>query len=271
MRLEVHGKSVFAATGGLVFDPGKPVLAMVHGAGMDHTVWSMQARFFAHHGYAVLNVDLPGHGRSEGPAPLTIPDYANWLAAVITALGGAPAHLIGHSMGSLVALALAARSEGLVARLALLGTAPHIRVHPDLLSAAHRGDHAAYESIVGWGIGRRAQLGGHRSPGVWVAGASMRLLESGRNGVLANDLAACDAWTGGLAAARRLSCPTLLLLGADDRMTPAGGAAALADTIAECRVVVMPTAGHMMMMEQPDETLDIVSDFFSPDNREPVE
>ncbi len=263
MELRVAGKTAFIATGGRPFDAAKPALVMVHGAGMDHTVWSMQARYFAHHGFSVMNLDLPGHGRSEGPAPGTIAAYTDWLAEALGAIGARDIHLIGHSMGSLIALSLAARGATSVRKLALLGTLPHIQVADALLSAARNNEHSAYESIVGWGVGRRAQMGGHRAPGSWIAGASLRLLEAGEPGVLANDLAACHQWTEGLETAGRIDCPTLLLLGSDDRMTPARGAKPLADAIAGSRTIVLPDAGHMMMAEQPDETLDSLSNFFT--------
>lgn len=263
MELSIGGKPAFVATGGRPFDPDQPALVMVHGAGMDHTVWSMQARFFAHHGFSVMNLDLPGHGRSEGPAPTTIADYTDWLARAIDAAGATDIHLIGHSMGSLIAMALAARADGGVRKLALLGTLPHIQVIDSLLSAAENNDHSAYESIVGWGVGRRAQMGGHRSPGSWIAGTSLRLLENGQPGVLGNDLGACHRWKEGLEAASRVTCPTLLLLGADDRMTPARGAKPLEEAMADCRTIVLPGAGHMMMAEQPDETLDVLAGFFA--------
>jgi pimeloyl-ACP methyl ester carboxylesterase len=262
MELSIGGRSAFVATGGRPFDTEKPALVMVHGAGMDHTVWSMQARYFAHHGFSVMNLDLPGHGRSEGPAPSTIADYTDWLADALQSSGARDVHLIGHSMGSLIAMSLAAREDSGVRKLALLGTLPHIQVADGLLSAARNNDHSAYESIVGWGVGRRAQMGGHRAPGSWIAGTSLRLLEAGQPGVLANDLAACHQWTDGADTAARITCPTLLLLGADDRMTPARGAKPLAEAISDSRTIVLSGAGHMMMAEQPDETLDALSKFF---------
>lgn len=263
MQFKVRNRTVFAATGGAPFGSDRPALIFVHGAGMDHTVWSMQARYFAHHGFAVLSLDLPGHGRSEGPAPDTVPGYADWLAAVVEASGARDPHLVGHSLGALIALSLAARNPALVRRLALLGALAEMPVHPQLLQAARDGMHEAYESVVGWGVGRRGQIGGHRAPGLWVTGASMRLLEAGRSGMLANDLAACDAWKDGLEAASSVRSPTLLLLGSDDRMTPARGAAPLAEAIPQSRTVILDRAGHMMMLEQPDETLDALSAFMT--------
>ena len=263
MEFEVRGRRVFAATGGAPFESGRATLVLVHGAGMDHTVWSMQARYFAHHGFSVLGLDLPGHGRSQGPAPDSVPGYADWLAAALDAAGARDVHLVGHSLGALIVLAYAARYPDAVSRLALLGALAHMPVHPDLLGAARDGRHEAYESIVGWGVGRRGQIGGHRAPGLWVTGASLRLLEAGASGALANDLAACNDWKDGLEAAAAVTCPALLLLGSDDRMTPARAAAPLAEALADSSTVLLERAGHMMMVEQPDETLDALAAFMS--------
>ncbi|WP_420406195.1 alpha/beta fold hydrolase [Nisaea sp.] len=262
MKFEVAGREAFAATGGRPFDGARPTLLMLHGAGMDHTVWSLQSRYFAHHGFSVLAIDLPGHGRSAGPVPETVPAFADWCVAALDAAGARDVVVMGHSMGALVALEVTARLGARAKALALLGSVPEMKVHPDLLGAARGSDHAALETMVGWGVGRRAQIGGHRAPGSWVSGASMRLLEAGDYAVLATDLAACDAYAGALETAAKLSCPTLLLCGADDKMTPAKLARPLADALADCTTAVLPGAGHMMMIEQPDETLDVLADFF---------
>ncbi|MBH68761.1 MAG: alpha/beta hydrolase [Rhodospirillaceae bacterium] len=262
MELKVQDKKVFIATGGKRADSSKSTLIMLHGAGMDRTVWSMQARFFAHHGFSVLNPDLPGHGRSEGPAPDSIPAYSAWVLDLLESVGVEEVYLVGHSMGSLIALSCAASLGPKAKKLALLGTLPKIQVHPDLLDSAIKNDHKAYETIVGWGVGRLAQIGGNRTPGSWIAGASMRLLESSPPGVLANDLKACNGWEDGLETATKLKCPTLLLLGSDDRMTPANGVKEMEAVIRDCETVVLTGAGHMMMIEEPEQTLDALIPFF---------
>ena len=263
MQFEVSGRAVFAATGGRPFDPARPAMVFVHGAGMDHTVWSMQARYFAHHGFSVLAFDLPGHGRSDGPPPDGIEDCADWLLQALAVAGAEAPRLIGHSMGALIALAAAARLGAEAGGLALLGAVPRMAVHPDLLKAAGDGDHAAVETMVGWGVGRRAQMGGFRAPGAWVAGASLRLLEKADPAVLAADLPACDRWGGAMEAAAAVTCPALVLFGSDDRMTPPRQGAALADAIPGAQKVTLAEAGHMMMIEQPDETLDALAAFFA--------
>ena len=160
MELRVDGQPVFAATGGRDFDPALPAVVFVHGAGMDHTVWALQTRWFAWHGHAVLAVDLPGHGKSGGAALRTIDDIAGWLLQLIAASGAGQAALVGHSMGALAALAAAARRPDAVRALALLGVGAKMPVHPDLLAAAMSGDPAArasaWDLIVAWGFGRKS-------------------------------------------------------------------------------------------------------------------
>lgn len=261
MELKVRGKPVFAATGGRPFDAALPAVVFVHGAGMDHTVWSMQTRFFAHHGRAVLAVDLPGHGRSDGPALGSVEALGAWLLELIAAAGSARTALVGHSMGALAALEAARQGADGIEKLALLGAAEAMPVHPALLGAAERGEAAAWDMITGWGFGRASQLGGHSGPGLWMTGGGRLLLARGGEGVLHADLVACDAYKDALAAAGAARCPALILCGRDDRMTPVKGAVPLSEGFAEGRMTVLEGAGHMMMVERPDETLDALKDF----------
>src|SRR5215470_15180300 len=100
MNLTVNSKDVFAATGGHEFDPALPAVVLIHGAGFDHSAWALHSRWFAHHGFSVLVPDLPGHGRSAGPALTTIAAMADWISALLAAAGSTTkAHLVGHSMG----------------------------------------------------------------------------------------------------------------------------------------------------------------------------
>ncbi|HVO14896.1 MAG TPA: alpha/beta hydrolase [Alphaproteobacteria bacterium] len=255
MDLKVDGKRVFAATGGRAFDAAAPAIVFIHGAGFDHTAWQLQARYFAHHGRSVLAIDLPGHGRSEGPALASIAAAADWVGHLLDAAGTKSAALVGHSMGALIALAAAARLPERVRALALLGVAAKMPVHPDLLGAAERNEPRAGELIVDWGFGPAAHLGGHRAPGLWMMGGGLRTIERSAPGVLATDLAACNAYDGAEADAARVRCPTLFVLGAADKMTPLKGGLALAAKIAGARVARIE-CGHMMMVERPDATLD---------------
>src|SRR5579871_5950955 len=194
MQLSVNGVEAFVATGGKPFDTSLPAVVLLHGAGFDHSVWALHSRWFAHHGFAVLAPDLPGHGRSGGKPLPTIADMADWTAALLDAVGAAKARLIGHSMGSLIALETAARHPDKVSALSLIGTAATMTVGPDLLKAAEANDPAAIDMVSIWGLGFSAELGGSLAPGLWMHGSAQRTLQHCAPGVLHSDLAACNAY-----------------------------------------------------------------------------
>ena len=256
MDITVNGKDCFAGTGGQPFEADRPTIVFIHGGGLDHSVWALQTRYFAYRGRSVLALDLPGHGRTAGPALTSIAALADWLMALLDALAIEQAALVGHSMGSLVAYDAAARYPARVTALALLGCSIPMPVAGRLLDAAERDDHAAFDMVTLWGHSRDGQTGANRAPGLWMTGAAVSLLERSGPGVLHACLKAADDYRDGLELAGNIDCPTLLLLAAHDAMTPARAAAPLAGAIPGARVTTLPACGHMMMAEQPDAVLD---------------
>src|ERR1700736_5523475 len=255
MQLKVKGIDTFVATGGCEFDKSQRAVVLLHGAGFDHTIWALHSRWFAHHGFGVLAPDLPGHGRSSGAALPTIADMADWTAALLDAAGAPRARLVGHSMGSLIALETSARHPAKVSGLSLIGTAATMTVGPDLLRAAEANDSDAIDMVSIWGLGFKAELGGSLAPGLWMHQGAQRVLQQTRPGVLFNDLNACNAYQGALAAAAQVKVPTTFILGERDMMTPAKAGKTLAAATPNSRTVVLSGAGHMMMAEAPDELL----------------
>lgn len=258
MQIRVNGIEIFVATGGRNFDSRLPAVVLLHGAGFDHSVWALHSRWFAHNGFGVLAPDLPGHGRSGGSPLSSIADMADWTAALIGAAGAKSAKLIGHSMGSFVAIETAARHPGVVTGLALIGTATAMPVNDALLSAAKANNHDAADMVAIWGHGFRAGLGGSLAPGLWMLGGALRVLEQARADVLFTDLAASNVYKDALAAAARIKVPVTLVLGERDQMTPAKGGKALAAAFPSAKTIVLPGAGHMLMAERPDEVLDAI-------------
>ena len=261
MEFEVYNKLVFAATGGRAFDAKKKTLIFVHGAGMDHTVWSLQTRWFAWNGWSVLALDLPGHGKSEGPPINSIYEMGKWLGKLIDVLGTKHVSLVGHSMGAFVALESGALLPDKISSIAMLGVATRMRVHPDLLRAACENDPIAWELIVSWGFGQPSHFGANRLPGFWMQGGGRALLSKAPKNTLGIDLAACDRHEGALSASQKLSCPTLILCGDCDQMTTPTAAHSLGQTVKDVNIITLRNCGHMMTVEKPDETLTALINF----------
>jgi pimeloyl-ACP methyl ester carboxylesterase len=261
MDLAVGGKRAYAYTAGRALDAARPSVVFVHGAANDHSAFLLQSRYFAYHGCNALAVDLPGHGRSEGPPLATIGALADWVAAAIDAAELGQAALVGHSMGSLVVLECAARHAARVRALALIGTSAPMPVGDALMSAAREERHEALDMLTIWGYSAAAQIGGNAVPGMWMTGAALRLIERAKPQVLYVDLKACADYDGGIAAAAKVKCPTLLVLGSRDMMTPPRNAKSVAAAIAGSRTVVLEGAGHALMAERPDAVLDALIGF----------
>jgi pimeloyl-ACP methyl ester carboxylesterase len=208
----------------------------------------------------VLAVDLPGHGKSGGAPLPSIVAMADWIVALLDAVGAAKARLIGHSMGSLIALDAAARHGDRISSIALIGAAAAMPVHQDLLAAAAANSQGAIDMVNLWGHGGPAVMGGSLAPGLWMIGAAQRVLQKAEPGVLHNDLAACNAYAEGLSTASKITCPATLVLGQRDAMTPLSAGKKLGAAIDGARLAVLEGAGHMLMAERPDEVLAALRD-----------
>jgi pimeloyl-ACP methyl ester carboxylesterase len=253
------GGTTYAYTGGKAFDATLATVVFMHGALNDHSVWTLAARWFAHHGFGVLALDLPGHGRSSGPAIASVEAMADWLLAVLDALGVAQASLVGHSMGSLIALEAAARAPTRARRLVMVGTAYPMVVAPALLDTAANDPQAAIASVNTWSHSTQAAKPSHPGPGAWLRGGSVALMRRMQaadpaGNLFLTDFRACDAYRGGIEAARRVRCPATIVIGRRDQMTAAKDAKAIADALGVVPVAI--EAGHALMTEAPDALLD---------------
>lgn len=252
MKIEYRGHEVRIATGGKSHaDSDGPAVVLIHGAGMDRTTWQMQNRWLSHHGYRVAAIDLPGHGLSAGSPLTTIEDMADWTAGLIHELDLVPAHVVGFSLGTFVALEVGARHPEVTASLILIGTAAAMPVHPDLLTASSDDVDHASQLMTSWALGSKAHRGGHPSPGTWVVGASKALIGTSPAGALAADMDACNGYGGAVEAAGKIEAPVTFVLGTEDKMTPMRKAQELIDAVANSKVIVCDSIGHMMPIEDP--------------------
>ncbi len=263
MDLHVNGRSTFCYTGGKAFDAKLPTVVFIHGAEHDHCVWVLQSRYLAHHGYGVLALDLPGHGRSDGPPLASVEAIADWIPALLDAAQVKQAALVGHSMGSLVALDCAGRHPDRVSRMALIGTAFPMRVSPELLDATRDKEPLAQDMVNIWSHSAYAHYPSNPGPGFWVMGENLRLMQRQKPGVMRVAFAACNTYAAGMARAAQVSCPALFVLGRRDVMTPARSGRELAKAVKGARVVEVAASGHALMAEKPDDVLDALIPFLA--------
>lgn len=264
MIYHVNGQEAYAYNGGKAFDAALPTIVFIHGAQNDHSVWGLQSRWFAHHGYGVLAVDLPGHGRSAGPALASVEAMADWLLALLDAAGVRHALLAGHSMGSLVALEASLRAPGRVRGLAMLGTTWPMKVSDQLLATSRDDEGAAIDMVNIWSHSSIAHKPSSPGPGFSVLGGARRLMQRmsaiNPDALFHTDFAACNAYANGEAAARAVACPAVFIFGARDMMTPPRSTRTLTGAIAHGKIVTVD-AGHSLMAEQPDAVLDALIAF----------
>lgn len=258
MKTTLHGETVFYGTGSGQADADAPAIVFIHGAGFDHSVWVMPARYFARHGLRVLAPDLPAHGRSGGGALTSIEAMADWVADLLQQEAVRPATVVGHSMGSLVTLALGSRHPERVSRMALLGTALPMPVGPPLLNAAADNDHAAIDMANTWSHSFAGALGAAQTPGLSNLHSGERWLERMPPGVYHADLAACNDFSEAIEVD---GIPTLVIAGSEDRMTPARAGRLVAGGIKQATTVELPGCGHAMLSEQPNQVLDALAEF----------
>jgi pimeloyl-ACP methyl ester carboxylesterase len=269
MELTVNGATTYCYTGGKPFDKSKPTAVFIHGVLCDHSVWILQTRYLAHHGWNVLAVDLPGHARSEGEAPSSVEEAAEFVGKLLDSARIEKAALIGHSWGSLIALETASRLKERVTHLVLVGTAFPLKVSSALLEASLHEPEKALKMINVFSRNTLAPPPSALGPGTWVYGASMalgrRVLASNRKvNVFHRGFKACDSYANGENAIAQVTCPVLFLLGAQDQMTQPRAAQPLIakakETGKTCKVVYLPL-GHHQMTETPDEALFAIRDF----------
>jgi pimeloyl-ACP methyl ester carboxylesterase len=272
MELVVNGAKTYCYTGGKVFDAAQPTVVMIHGVLNDHSVWALQSRYLAHHGWNVLAVDLPGHCRSGGEAPSSVEEAADFIAALLNAAGVEKAALVGHSWGSLIALEAASKLKQRVSHLVLVGTAFPMKVSPALLDAALNEPMKALKLVNVFSRSTLAAPPSSLGPGTWVYGASMalgrRVLASNREvNLFHRGFQACDRYANGEAAMAKIACPVLFVLGAQDQMTPPKAAQGLIKAARGAGKTVLTASvpvGHHQMTEAPEETLRAIRDFLAP-------
>ena len=261
MDLIVNGQRAYAYTGGKAFDPALPCMVFIHGALNDHSVWTLLARWFVNHGHSVLAVDLPGHMRSTGQPLPSVEALADWTLALMDAAQVQRASLIGHSMGSLIALQAASIAPERASALMMVGTAVPMKVSQVLLELSRHDPNAAIDMVVTFSHSSLAAKPSYPGPGSWLRGGSRALMRkvqasSAHSSLFHHDFSVCNNYQGGLQAAKSVHCPVNLVLGHADQMTPAKQAREITQAL-NAKVHVLD-AGHSLMTEAPEQLLGIL-------------
>jgi len=270
MHLTVNGHSTFCYTGGKAFDPARPTAVFVPGVLNDHSVWGLQTRYLAHHGWNVLAPDLPGHCRSAGEPLCSVQEMAQFLMALLDVAGVKRAALVGHSLGSLVVLQAAADQPERVSHLALVATACPMKVSASLLDASRDQPLKAIGMVNQFSHSMLAPPPSSLGPGTWLYGGARALMKrvlasNAKVNLFHRGFAACDNYTGGEAAMERVRCPVLFVIAASDAMTPGRMAKPLQERARDGHTVIL-AGGHQIMLEAPDGVLFALKDFLLSEN-----
>ena len=257
MKTQILGATCHVACAGP--DDGRPLI-LVHGAANDSDAWRDIMPALAASGLRILAPDLPGHGFSAGKALASIEALADWLLAFADEMHLTQFAVAGHSMGSLAALELATKLGNRITQLMLLGSAVPMPVSAALLESARTEPDAACRMVTNWSHTPGFFLNGGGGHGVWGAGKTLAVMRR-NSATLAGDLANCNQYGNGLVAAAAVTCPTLLLLGRRDRMTPLRAVSPLQEALRSVTRREIADCGHAMMVEKPQEVAAAMIEF----------
>ncbi len=225
-------------------------LVYIHGAGGNHLHWPHQLRRMR--GANVYALDLPGHGRSQGKGRSSIAAYRDFVLAFLGALGLRRATLVGHSMGGAIALDCALHYPAALEGMILVGSGGRLRVAPALLESILPDFEGAVQLICDYAYAPAA-------PAQLVRLGRRQMLRTDPQ-VLYGDFVACDAFDV-MARLEEIDCPTLIICGTEDRLTPPKYSTFLRDRIAGAQLLLVEEAGHMVMLEQPEVVSRAVAQF----------
>ena len=255
MIFQVENKNVHASDAGQGIDPKKQTIVFLHGSGMSHIIWSLTEQFFSNQNFNVLSIDLPGHGNSDGPCINTIEKITDWLEKAFIQLNLNDLVLIGHSQGCLEILEFAHKYPTRIKKLIFVGGSYKMPVHPDLIELAKNGDSDAVKLMMKWGYeGSKKFIGGNPIE---------RIIQSPRDirEILAVDLIACNNYLNGKEAAGSISCPSMFMFGALDKMVNVEVGKKFSNLVKNSSTHILEGCGHMIMIEKAFEMREKVLEF----------
>jgi len=253
--LQIENKSIHISNAGQVFDNKKDTIVFLHGSGLSHIVWSLAEQFFSNKNFNVMSIDLPGHGNSEGPCLETIEKIADWLEKVFLELNLDQVILAGHSQGCLEMLEYSYKFKSRVKKLVFIGGSYRMPVNQTLIDLAKNGDSEAVKLMMKWSFkDYKKFIGGNPVE---------KIIQSPRDisEILATDLIACNNYSNGSNAVKEIDCPTMVILGSDDKMVNLEVGKKFANLIKNSITHIIEDCGHMIMIEKAFEMREKVLEF----------
>lgn len=226
----------------------EPLLVLIHGAGGTHRVWRYQTSAFP----GSLALDLPGHPRGKGCN--TISEYAEFVTQAIVERKLTSTVLVGHSMGGAIAIEIALARQPFLAGIVLVGSGARLRVTPVIKGEVTRDYAHAAEVIAEWAYSPKTDPR--------LRKASVQELLEVPAEVTYGDFEACDHFD----RMNEIGCidlPTLIACGEDDALTPVKYSQYMKQKIRNARIVVIPDAGHSVMLEKPEELNEALRSFLT--------
>tara|TARA_B100001057_G_scaffold756_1_gene690 strand:+ start:3272 stop:4048 length:777 start_codon:yes stop_codon:yes gene_type:complete len=253
--IKIENKSVHASDAGQGIDSSKETIVFLHGSGLSHIVWSLTEQFFSNKKFNVLSIDLPGHGNSEGPCLDTIEKIVDWLEKVFSNLKLNNLILVGHSQGCLEALEYSFKYKNRIKKIVFIGGSYKMPVNKDLIDLAVNGDSDSVKLMMKWSYeGSKKFIGGNPLE---------KIIQSPNDisKILAVDLIACNNYTNGLDAAKRINFPTMLIFGQLDKMVNLEVGKKFANLVKNSTTHIIDGCGHMIMIEKGFEMREKVLEF----------
>lgn len=255
MIFEIEDKEVFASDAGKDFDKSKQTVALLHGSGLNHIVWSLTEQYLSNQNYNVLSLDLPGHGNSEGPCLNSIETIADWLEKVFYKLDIQEISLVGHSQGCLELIEYNFKYSKRVKNLIFIAGSYKMPVNQDLIDFAKAGDNQAVKLMMKWGYENSKKfIGGN---------PVQRIINSARDirEILAIDLIACNEYKNGEKALKNIMCPTFFIFGKLDKMVNLENGKDFSNLVPNSKLHIIEKSGHMIMLENAFEMREKLSEF----------
>jgi pimeloyl-ACP methyl ester carboxylesterase len=239
---DIDGRRIACWVNNGSFLPDRRTLVFIHGSGGDHTNWIQQYTPLKN-GFNIAAIDLPGHGRSEGPGEQEVAAYVEWVKKTLDGLGIFNPVLIGHSLGAAICLSFVIRYDRLAAAVVPVGGGVKMPVNPMILEGLQQDPAAVIGLAAKFSVAKQ-----NRERFSDLLTESLSLVDPR---IIHGDFSACSSLDI-TEAVSGIRIPALVICGAEDRMTPPSLSQVIRDRIPGARLVLIEGAGHFVMIENPE-------------------